>query len=304
MRASLLALLIPAAMWPGAAPAQSEWFPERRAFRGPAADPLEPRIAGGLVVSDLLEVRTEEPRERPPFSLGEPADDLESDLQATVAVGGTVPLWATPMGADGSVVIAPQLAVFARFRLEPPSRDEAGSDWVVALPVEVRFNALVAGRLRIVHRSAHLGDELLQTGGALRLEFSHEAVDGLIGVTPLPGLRVYGGGALIVRSQTFRWTDAGGGTVAPTVDFDDRYSLQGGIEAEGGGTWGWRVAADWQAAQRSDWDSQIAAIAGVTTRVRGRGLLLHARLQSGISYLGEFFLTDERILGVEFEFQP
>lgn len=304
MRIPLLALLTIALHWPGGAAAQSDWFPDRRAFAGPIADPLEPRIAGGMVLSDLFEVRAESPAERPPFDLGESVDDLETDIQATVALGGTMPLWATPFGADGEVVIAPQLAVFARFRLEPPSRDEAGTDWVVALPVEVRLDDRVAGRLRVVHRSAHLGDEVLQSGGALRLEFSYEAVDALVGVTPLPGLRLYGGGALIFRSQTFRWASTVEGTAVPVVDFDDDYSVQAGIEAEGGGVWGWRVAADWQAAQRGDWDSQVAAIAGVTRRVKGRRIALHARLQAGKSHLGEFFLTDERLLGVEIEFQP
>ncbi len=304
MRIPLLALAAIALTLPGSAAAQSEWFPDRRAFPGPMADPFEPRTAGGLVVTDLFEVRADPPAERLPFDLGESPDDRETDLQATVALGGTVPLWGTRFGTNGEVVIAPQVAVFARFRLEPPSRDEAGSDWVVALPVEVRFDDRVSGRLRVMHRSAHLGDEVLQSGGALRLEFSYEAVDALVGVTPLPGVRLYGGGALIFRSQTFRWASTVQGTAVPVVDFDDDYSVQAGAEAAGGGAWGWRAGLDWQAAQRSDWDAQVAAIAGVTRRVKGRTIGLNGRLQAGRSAMGEFFLTDETLVGVEIEFQP
>jgi hypothetical protein len=304
MRTSALTLLACLSLVPSVAEAQTGWFPDRRAFEGPAADPLEPRVAGGIVFSDLLEVRPGVPDERPAFMLAEPAGDLESDLQATVALGGTMPLWGTDIGSGGALVVAPQLAVFARFRLEPASRDEAGTDWVVALPVEMRFNDLVSGRLRLVHRSAHLGDELLQDGGLLRLEFSIEAMDALIAVRPHPGLRLYGGGALIIRSQTFRWVDRGDGTAAATVDFEDSFSLQGGAEAEGGGAWRWRVAADWQAAQRSEWDGRLSAIAGVGRGVGGRALRLHARVQTGVSALGEFFRTDERLWGIELEFVP
>ncbi len=256
------------------------------------------------MLTDLFEPRAEAPAERPPFDLGEPADDLESDLQATVALGGTVPLLAAPLGSEGLAVIAPQLAVLARFRLEPPSRDEAATDWIVALPLEVRFDDRFEGRLRVVHRSSHLGDEVLQSGGALRLEFSYEALDALFGVRPAPGVRLYGGGTLIFRSQTYRWASDGAGGAAQVVDFDDDFAVQAGAEAEGGGAWGWRLAADWQAAQRSGWDSQVAAVAGATKRFRGRGLALQARLQAGVSPLGEFFLTDERLFGVELEFQP
>lgn len=304
MRTRLIMLLAALCTLPATTAAQTGWFPDQRAFRGPIADPFEPRIAGGIVVSDLLEPGSGVPRERPAFTLDEPASDLESDLQSTVALGGTMPLWSGPMGEDGALVVAPQLAVFARFRLEPPSRDEAGTDWVVALPLELRFNDRMSGRVRVVHRSAHLGDELQQAGGLLRLEFSYEALDGLLAVRPVPGVRVYGGGALIFRSETFRWRDRGDGTAETVVDFEDHYAVQGGAEAEGGGRWRWRLAADVQAAQRSDWGAQVAAVAGVGRSIRGRAIRLQARVQDGISHLGEFFLTDERLWGIELEFEP
>ena len=279
------------------------WLPTARWFEGPLADPLEPRVAGGFIHTDLFAVRAEPPAERPPFGFAESARDLERDLQATVAVGGTLPLWGVVVDREVAVVLAGQLAVFNRFRMELSSRDDAGGDWVVALPIELRLGERVSARLRPSHRSAHLGDEVAMRGQIQRLEFSYEAVDALVALRPLPAWRLYGGGTLIVASNSFR-VERSEDPREPTIirDFGDRFVLQAGGElapAPRAGGLAPVAAVDLQWAERTGYRTQLALLAGVRGRARGRAARLALRYIQGPSSMGEFFLTDERALGIE-----
>lgn len=278
------------------------WLPGVRLFEGPVADPREPRLSGGFLATDLFAVREQPPAERPPFGFDEPPEDLERDIHAVVTVGGTLPLWSSVVDREVAVLVAPQLAVFNRFRMEKRSRDDVGGDWVVALPLEFRVGPRVSGRVRLVHRSAHLGDEVGLRGAIERLEFSYEAMDALVGVRPTAATRLYGGGTLILASNTFR--------VGPRIDprdsnfikdFEDRAVLQAGAEAgasrrEGIGLVG---AVDLQWAERTGWATQLSALAGVAAELKGRRARLTLRLLDGPSPMGEFFLTDELAFGVD-----
>lgn len=281
------------------------WFPEARLFQGPLADPHEPRLAGGLLHTDLFAPRDVPPAERPAFLFPEPGEDLRRDLQATVVVGGTLPLWGAAVGGGWTVLLAPQLAVHNRFRVERASRDDVGGDWVVALPLEFTRGAGFAGRVRLSHRSAHLGDEVMQRAGVTRLEFSYEAVDVLLSVRPVGRLlRVYGGGGAIVASNVFRvLRRESDQRLVLRADFRDRLTLQAGAEAEtrprGGAGYGFLAGADLQWVERTGYDLQLSLIAGVTGRARGREARLVARWLDGPSSLGEFFLTDESAFGLE-----
>lgn len=279
------------------------WLPAVRWFEGPIADPLEPRVAGGFIHTDLFAVRAEPPAERPAFGFAESARDLERDLQATVAVGGTLPLWGVVVDREVAVVVAGQLGVFNRFRMELSSRDDAGGDWLVALPIELRLGERVSARLRPSHRSAHLGDEVAMRGQIQRLEFSYEAVDALVAVRPLPSARLYGGGTLIVASNSFR-VGRSENPREPTIirDFGDRFVLQVGGElapAPVSGGLAPLAAVDIQWAERTGYRTQLALLVGVSGRARGRAARLALRYIQGPSSMGEFFLTDERALGIE-----
>lgn len=274
------------------------WLPAEHAFLPLLADPREVRLGGALIVTDVLrQSNTLNALERPPFAFAA-GKDMESDVQGDVALGGTVLLWRAPVRDGRLLVVGAQAAVFARFRVEEPSRDYAASDWMVALPVEWRDDPLSA-RFRLLHRSSHLGDEIIFDTGARRIEFGHEAIDLLLAYTHPTGARAYGGGSWIFRSNTENEPLL---HVLGTSVKDDA-ALQAGID----GAWypwengrlGVVAGLDWQAAQRTDWKSQVAAIAGVVGRGEGRRFRLQFRFFHGVSPLGEFFLSDETYFGLE-----
>ena len=292
-----LALALALAAAPAAAHAQS-LFPDVRPFPPLLADPHEVRLAAGLAWTDLFDPDNPTP-ERPPFSFRDP-DDVRRDLQGMVSLGGTLPLWGSDEDDDTSAVyrLAVQAGVFARFRIEEPSRDYAASDWTVALPFEWAKGPLET-RARILHRSSHLGDELIFQTDARRIEYGHEAIDFVVGYRVVPSTRLYGGGAWIFRSNT----EGEPLLLLRGLDIEDRLALQVGFDGE----WALRddgrlnavAGVDWQAAQRTGWDSQISAVLGLATRGPGGGLKLVLRYFNGPSALGQFFLTKESYWAIE-----
>ncbi len=269
-------------------------LPGTRHFRHPVADFMAPRFGLGLLATDLL--RTRGP-ERMAFELRDSADAAH-DVQAIAALGGTLPLLRLAEWPDGGVVVAVEAAAFARFRIEYPSRDDLGTDWFVGLPVEVQRDAW-SGRAAIVHRSSHLGDEFLVDSGAERIEFGHESLE-LMAARTLGDTRLYGGGAWIFRSNTaweMRRRDLGE---------HDRVELQAGAEHGWAfGSMGEAFAAiDVQSAERSDWRPSLSLAAGAGITRAGRAMRLLVRFHDGLSPLGEFFLTDERFLGLELVVVP
>ncbi len=281
---------------PGATLAQApDWLlPRTRHFQHPLADPMAPRFAIGLVATDVL--RTRGP-ERPSFVLPDSAD-AAFDVQAAAAVGGTLPLFRLAEWPGGGVIVAGEVAAFARFRIEYPSRDDLGTDWFVALPVEVRQDEW-SGRIAITHRSSHLGDEFITLTDAERIEFGHESIE-LMAARAFGDARVYGGGAWIFRSNT-AWEMRMRG-----LGDHDRFELQAGADGEWpiGGVGRAYAGVDVQAAERTDWQTQVALVAGAGVSGNGRAIRLLARFHDGVSPMGEFFLTDERFVSLELEILP
>lgn len=283
---------------PAAAHPQSAgiWFPDRHGFTPLLADPHEIRLAAGLAWTDLFDV-DEPPAERPPLSFADP-DDVRRELQGVVGLGGTFALWASSDDPGRAVVVAIQAGVAARFRIEEPSRDYTASDWTVALPVTWSL-APLSLRARILHRSAHLGDELIYSTGARRIEYAHEAVDLLVAYDVGAAARVYGGSTWVFRSLTEQ---------EPLVAFRnpglrDHAALQLGFDGEWPLRDDRRIAAlaglDLQTAARTAWTPQISAAAGLGASGPGGGLRLLLRFFDGTSPLGEFFLTDESFWMIE-----
>jgi uncharacterized protein DUF1207 len=268
-------------------------------FTPPIADPLEPRLSAGLLQTNLFEVAPEGRERVRPFFIPDPVD-ARSDVNAVVSIGGTLPLWhvaGTPAG-DG-IVIAAQGGVFSRFRIEYPTREDVGQDWFVGMPIEMRLGDW-SGRVRIMHRSSHLGDELVETTGAARIEVGGEFVDFLAAYNFRPNSRVYGGATWVFRSYT---------DVIPVLlenGGNDRFAIQAGAETGSypwsGGRIGWVAGLDWRRAQRTDWDDSLALAGGLSVRTNGRAAKLLLRYFTGKSLLEQFFLTPEHYWSFELTF--
>ena len=234
------------------------------------------------------------PGERPPFDFpGE--EGIDKELQGEAALGGAFRLWSPARWEDGGMTVGLQAGVFGRFRLEVSSSDLVSSDWVVALPVEAGWG-LWSARVRLTHWSAHLGDEMIEKGGAERIDFTSEALDALVAYQ-LGRVRMYAGGGLVTRSSL-----ENEGQLGP--DFSDNALVRFGADAAwfpwAGGNVGLDAGLDWQGADRTGWNGQLSAVFGVAAKNGGRSVQLRGVFHDGPSPMGQFFLTDERYWGIEF----
>ena len=273
--------------------ASSSWLPEEVYFTTPAASLREPIFALRALWSPVFRARSN-PAERPPFDFpGE--EGIDKELQGEAALGGSFRLWSPTRWEDGGMTVGIQAGVFGRFRLEVSSSDLVSSDWVVALPVEAAWGRWSA-RVRLTHSSAHLGDEMIEKGGAERIDFTSESLDGLVAYR-LGQIRLYGGGGIVTRSSLENEGQLG-------TDFSDNALVRLGADAAwfpwSDGDLGLDAGLDWQSADRTDWDGQLFAAFGVTARNGDRSVQLHAVFHDGPSPMGQFFLTDERYWGIEF----
>lgn len=278
---------------------QSFWqnfLPRAHYFEQLVADPLEPRMAIGLMQTNVFERAGRGAERLQSFQFPDP-EDSNTDVNAAAAIGGSIPLLRlADYGEKGGVVASAQLGVFSRFRIEYPSRDDVGQDWFVGMPFEFR-NDRWSGRFRIMHRSSHIGDELVETTGARRIEFGGEFADFLLGYALIKNTRLYGGGTWNFRSYTERLP------VLRARDMHDTFALQAGFD---GAWYGWSDGRtgvlggiDWQSAQRTGWRSQFSVAGGFAARTNGQGTKLLLRYFHGPSTLGEFFLTPETFWAVE-----
>jgi hypothetical protein len=279
---------------PCAAAAQGGYMAEHRLFPSPLAAPREPTFDAGLVMTDLFG-GNRAPVDRPPLIFADSAAAAH-EIQAITAMGGTVPVWQALSWADGGLLIGVQAGIFGRFRIESPARDLVAADWIVGLPIEVRKGRLSA-RLRPFHWSAHLGDELMQNAAAVRIPFSFESLDLLVGYRTFGPMRVYGGGSVNFHSDTETLPQL------QQLGMRDRGRIQLGTDAEAypwhGGHLGYVFGLDWQSAERTDWGGQLSAAAGLTFHNQVYAAHLRARFFTGPSPLGQFFRTHETYWGLD-----
>lgn len=283
---------------PRAGQARTEWFSGQPAFRPLIADPNEPRNTAALLYTDLL-LDSGDPAERPPFEL---VRSDGRDLQGAVGLGFSQPV-VSFRGQDSSVIdVGWMVTVFSRFRLEEPSRDELLTDWYVGVPITVTDGAL-SGRFRLLHHSSHMGDEA-QEQGARRIEYSWEGVDALVAYEPLAHTRVYGGGTVVLRNNSYVLVRDRFGDYGP-VTVTEKGAIQAGAETGwfgwAGGRAGLVAAVDYQAADRSSWRAQWSFAAGPSLEYRALSGKLLVRCFHGPSAAGEFFLTEENYCGLEFQ---
>jgi len=273
--------------------AQSHWdrfMPHVRYFTPLIADIQEPRMSLAMLVTDLFK-RAPGGAERPAFSLPDPVDS-EHDVEVAAGIGGSIPFWKF---SDHVVAVA-QLGVFPRFRIEYPTRTDIGEDWYVGMPFEFR-SGKTSGRFRIMHRSSHLGDELIEETGARRIEFGGEYTDFLAAYRFADDVRVYAGATYNFRSYT---------EILPALrvrGLHDYAQVQAGVDGAwyrwGSGHFGVTAGADWQSQQRTNWRSIFAFAGGPAWRNNGEAMRLLVRHYRGPSSMGEFFMTPERFWAVE-----
>lgn len=283
-----LALIAPAPLYAQAA--DEGWlFPDVTYFSHLIADPHDPRLAIGLIRTDLFESRGPE---RPAYTRS-PGSGPE--VQAAAAIGTAFPIFHVQHDDDGGVTIGVEAGVFARFRIEKPSRDDLGQDWFVGMPINAAWGSS-SMRFRLVHRSSHLGDEFAESTGGERIEFGGEALD-LLFARRFGSIRAYGGAGWIFHSNTSATS------ILRSLDRSDRYTAQAGVDGE------WRpfadpritvrAGADWQSAQRTNWQPTWALAGGVQADVGHGGASLMLRYSGGRSALGQFFLTREQTWSLE-----
>jgi hypothetical protein len=292
--AAAAALAVPTASASGQA--ADRLLPDVRPFRSPAASLLAPRLAVALVSTDLL---ANQHPDRPPFAVRGLAAAARETV-ATVALGGVLPVWLLAEWPDGSAALVAEGQVFGRFRVERPERDDMGQDWFVGFGAEV-LRGRWSGRAMLMHRSSHLGDEFVQATGARRIEFGSEHVD-VLAAWDVPGLaRLYGGGSWIVRSY-LNWD-----LRLQRLELRDRAIVQLGADRAWFAFDDERVAVvagvDWHAAERTEWRRGLGGSVGIAIHGRqsGRSLQLLLRYYDGPSVMGEFFLTPERLYGMELQ---
>jgi hypothetical protein len=96
-------------------------------------------------------------------------------------------------------------SIVGQFDLDTPSRDLISSDFQIGAPLTLRRGPLSA-RLRVDHRSSHLGDEFLLNNPEVDPEnLSYESAELLVSWDVRPedaaGVRFYGGGGSIFHSR-------------------------------------------------------------------------------------------------------
>ena len=285
---------------PGAVLAQNAgrdaWFPDAAYFSPPTASVREPTFAMGALWSTLFRERTG-PAERPPFDL-QGGNGLETDRQGEAALGGNVRIWQPMQWADGGLTLGIQAGVFGRFRLEVSGNDLVASDWIVALPAEIARGPW-SGRLRLLHWSAHVGDELIEAG-VERVDFTTETLEALVAYG-FGDFRLYGGGSLVVRSSLENEPQLGpafsddvlirlGADARVRPWARDYVTLNGGV--------------DWHNSDRTEWEGQLSVRFGLAVRDGARSAWLSGVYHRGPSPMGQFFLTDERYWGIELILEP
>lgn len=279
----------------GAQDTSDTWFPVEGYFSVPVAAPREPRFSAGIVSTDLLS----RPRVVHGSEAVPPASPDERSTQVDVAIGGTLRLWRATTWDGGGAILGLQTGVFGRFDLEGSANALIASDWLIGIPLEARRYAWSA-RFRFVHWSAHLGDEFLRDNDARRLDFTFEAID-LLMARDFGAVRIYGGGARVLRSQL---ADSGD---QPATFGDEAWVQLGGdvgwypwVD----GSVGFSVGLDVQWADRNEWRGQVSGLAALEARGHGRSLRVGLSWLEGPSSLGQFFLNEESIWGFEIRIDP
>jgi hypothetical protein len=179
--------------------------------------------------------------------------------------------------------------VFSIFDLDAASYDLVNSDFWAGPTLSARRNG-VSGQLRLYHQSSHLGDEFLLRNRVDRVNISYEGVDLLLSGDLWPWLRIYGGGGVILHSDS---------------DLD-RLSGQAGVELQS--PWAFfektvrpLVAFDFAAREENHWREELGGAAGIqleNPRLSELQVQILANYFKGHSPNGQFFERRIEVIGV------
>jgi hypothetical protein len=199
-------------------------------------------------------------------------------------------------------------SVFAQFDLGTSSFDLINADYLIALPLTVRWSGLSA-RLRIYHQSSHLGDEFLLRGdvpeGELRERenLSFESAEGILS-QDLGFLRLYAGGEYLFNREPeeLEAMVAHAGAELRPLGMLVRFGNAGGL--------GLVAAVDVKSSEEQDWEAGVSVRAGFEvgrpreTEVPSRRWSLLFEFYDGPSPYGQFFRDDISYYGVGLHFTP
>jgi len=179
--------------------------------------------------------------------------------------------------------------VFSVFDIDAQSFDLVNADYMVGLPLTVRYDDFSA-MFRFFHQSSHLGDEFLLRTRTNRINLSYEAIDLRLSYEFADMVRLYAGGGYLF-DQT------------PTNL--DRLWVQYGLELKSpwpsrASRWRPIAAVDVQQREENNWTADISARAGIEID----GVLLTRKLQILLEYFGghspngQFFKDKVEYIGI------
>ena len=179
--------------------------------------------------------------------------------------------------------------VFSVFDLNAESADLVNADYMVGLPLTLRYEDFTA-MFRIFHQSSHLGDEFLLRTRTNRINLSYESIDLKLSYEFGDLLRLYAGGGYLFHQ---------------TPSNIDPFSVQYGIEfrspwPERTSRWRPLVAVDVQHREENGWSADVSARAGIEID----GVLLTRKLQLLLEYFnghspnGQFYKDKIQYIGL------
>jgi hypothetical protein len=179
--------------------------------------------------------------------------------------------------------------VFSVFDMDSSSFDLVNADYLVGLPLTVRYGDF-STQLRVFHQSSHLGDEFLLRTRTNRINLSYEAVDLKASYEFADVVRLYAGGGYLF-GQT------------PTNL--DQFWVQYGLELTSpwpsrAAKWRPIAAVDVKQHEENDWNADISARAGIEID----GVLLTRKLQILLEYFtghspnGQFYKDKVEYFGI------
>ena len=176
------------------------------------------------------------------------------------------------------------------------STDNIGWDGFYGIDIAWAPRKKLALRFGLFHDSSHIGDELIESTGQTRIDYTREEY--FVGVsaklTPLWRTYVETGYGYDLRNSLLQ----------------DRWRAQSGLEFETpariwGDRFGWFAAADFVAFEEDDWDVGVTVQGGVVHRQPDSDRTFRAGVEwyDGRSRIGEFFRDEERFVSAGLWFE-